>query len=248
MQNITSYANNVSNELKKLSTPAKADACRYYFPAGIVCIGVNATDIKLIIKSVHTRYDALDAENTLRLSEYMLKHAVYHEEKLVAFGLVNKYVKKHYDDALLIRFQYWLENYTTNWAQVDDLCIKTIYQFLMARPHLIEETQHWAFSNVAWCRRASNVVWVKFVKRKIGHTIYYLNCDLVFKQCDVLLNDKDEFVQKSIGWLLKACSQQHEKKLVKYLEKNYKDMPRATLRYAIEKMPTQTRKRLLALH
>tara|TARA_R110002153_G_scaffold39181_2_gene112977 strand:- start:3397 stop:4152 length:756 start_codon:yes stop_codon:yes gene_type:complete len=237
----------IKADLERVSTTQKAESSRRYFPHGIHCIGATAADIKLIISRFQAENADITAIEMLAITEYILLNAEYSEEVLVAFGLINKFVKSHYDDNLLLRFEYWLEHYATNWSHVDDLCIKTIYQFLLARPHLIEKTHHWAYSTVPWCRRASNVVWVKFVKRKIGKSIYYLNKQLVFKQCDLLINDQDEFVQKSIGWLLKATSVQYQDDVIRYIELNLQKMTRSTIRYAIEKMDVKTRKDILSL-
>lgn len=247
MKKPEAYHHQLKQELVKVSTPEKAESSRRYFPDGINCIGANAPDIKLIIKNFQAEHDTLTAAEMLCLTEYMLEHAEFSEEIMVAYGLINKFVKKNYDDDLLLRFEFWLENYATNWALVDDLCMKTIYLFLMARPHLIETTQRWAYSDISWCRRASNVVWVKFIKRKIGKTIYYLDKDLVFQNCDLLIGDADPFVQKSVGWLLKATSLHHQDDVVAYLQSNFQQMERSTIRYAIEKMDTDTRKKILSL-
>jgi len=241
------YWKQLKTELKNISTAEKAESSRRYFPMGINCIGATASDIKLIISNFQANNSEITALEMLAITEYILVNAEFSEEVLIAFGLINKFVKNHYGDDLLLRFEYWLENYTSNWSHVDDLCIKTIFQFLIARPHLIEKTNHWAYSNVSWCRRASNVVWVKFVKRKIGKSIYYLNKDLIFKNCDLLINDENELVQKSIGWLLKATSLHHQDEVVKYIENNYGIMTRSTMRYAIEIMDANTRKNILSL-
>ena len=237
----------LKTDLESVSSPQKAESSRRFFPHGINCIGATATDIKLIVSDFQAENANISALEMLEITEYMLLKAEYSEEILVAFGLINKFVKSHYDDDLLLRFEYWLEHYATNWSHVDDLCIKTIYQFFLTRPHLIEQTHHWAYSKVPWCRRASNVVWVKFIKRKIGKSIYYLNKEWVFKHCDILLNDQDEYVQKSIGWLLKATSMQHQDDVVKYISMNIENMTRPTIRYAIEKMDPHTRLGLLSL-
>ena len=88
----------------------------------------------------------------------------------------------------------------------------------------------------------------KFIKRKIGKSTYYLDTELVFKNCDLLINDEDEFVQKSIGWLLKVTSVQHEYRVIDYIQNNFGEMPQSTIRYAIEKMDANTRKRLRTLN
>lgn len=243
--NYTGYATTLKQHLIDLSTPAKAEASRRYFPHGIVCVGANAADIKFVVKHFLESYPKLTPEQLLAITETVLERAEYSEEKMVAYGLINKQVKKHYDDTLLQRFRYWLENYANNWALVDDLCIKTLFNFLMARPHLIEHTKDWAHSDVSWCRRASNVAWVKFIKRKIGKTEYTLDKKLIFENCTILLNDQDEFVQKSIGWLLKVTTAEHEQDVLAFIEKNAKNMPRGTIRYALEKVDPEVRLKVL---
>ena len=246
MKSLETYKQEIIKSLKAISTEKKAIASRRYFPLGINCIGANAADIKLIITSFHHYNSNLSAEQTLCITEYLLKNAHYNEEVLIAFGLINKFVKRHYQDDLLHRFEYWLEHYISNWSQVDDLCIKTIYLFFMTRPHLITTTQHWRLSQVSWCRRASNVVWVKFVKRKIGKSIYCLDKKLIFKNCDQLILDNDDYVQKSVGWLLKVTAIHYEEDVISYLKNNYTKMTRPTIRYAIEKMHTNTKKEILS--
>jgi len=241
------YFIKIKEDLKKASTVEKAKSSRRYFPGEVNLIGATASDIKKIIVDFQSRHSELTAMETLCITEYILEHVEFSEETMVAFGLINKFCKNNYDDELLLRFEVWLENYANNWALVDDLCIKTIYQFLMARPHLIDKTRHWAHSKVSWCRRASNVVWVKFIKRKIGKSTYYLDKALVFRNCDLLIEDKDGFVQKSVGWLLKATSLHHRDDVIEYIENNFDKMSRPTIRYAIEKMDASTRKRLLSI-
>ena len=242
MNEYTKYAAIIRKELMKVSTPEKIKSTKRYFPNGITCLGANASDIKLIIADFHKNNPLLSAKQVLLVTEEVLRNSVYSEEIMLAYGLITKLVKKNYDDDLLLRFEYWLENYSTNWALVDDLCIKTIYNFLLVRPHLIEKTQHWSKSNVSWCRRASNVVWVKFIKRKMKGSIYYLDKNLVFENCDTLLNDEDEFVQKSVGWILK-----HDAEVLNYIINKHRFMKRSTVLYALEKFPSDIRQKVLAL-
>lgn len=247
MMNTEPYISHLKNALRQVSTPEKAASSARYFPKGFKCLGANATDIKLIFKAFQDHYADLNAEQTLAITEAFLEEAEYNEEYLLAFALINKFVKRHYDDALIGRFEYWLEHYANNWSLVDDLCLKSIYHFLMTRPHLIESMQHWAQSESPWCRRASCVIWVKFIKRKIGKQVYYLDTSLVFKQCRILLDDENEYVQKGVGWLLKVTAIEHEAEVIHFIENHIKRFTRPTLRYAIEKMPAETRLRMRQL-
>ncbi|WOT06737.1 DNA alkylation repair protein [Shewanella youngdeokensis] len=245
-QNNTAYLKQLRQSLTACSSAETALSMTRFFNHEVNFIGVKAADIKQVIHEFQQQHVELSAEGYLSLTEYILTQAHYTEEVLLAFGLINKFVKRHFSDDLLLRFEFWLEHYATNWSHVDDLCIKTLYQFMLARPHLIENTQHWALSNSPWCRRASCVAWVKFVKRKIGRSVYRLDLALILNHCDGLLNDPDPFVQKSVGWLLKVTSVEHEAEVIAYLKANRTNMQRSTVRYAIEKLTPAVRKSLLA--
>jgi len=69
--------------------------------------------------------------------------------------------------------------------------------------------------------------------------------DDVFDIADRLLTDQDDLVQKGYGWLLKEASRQHQKKVLAYVLAHKKTMPRTALRYAIEKMPLDARKKAM---
>jgi len=89
------------------------------------------------------------------------------------------------------------------------------------------------------------VAWVKFIRRSIGQEVYYLDKSLIFENCDRLMNDKDIFVQKSVGWLLKVASLHHKDDVLEYVKKNANVMQRATVRYALEKVDKASRKAIL---
>ena len=244
MNATVTYANSLTKLLKRHQSAAQKSSLQRYFSHNVALLGVTAPQIRQIINDFYSSHAELNSEDVLQITEHVLQHANYNEEKLLAFGLINRWVKKSYDDKLLKKFRFWLEHYADNWSLVDDLCLKTIYPFFLARPYLINTIQPWALSPSPWCRRASNVAWVKFVDRRIGKDHYRLNTDLIFSNCNTLLYDPHEHVQKSIGWLLKVTGQHHGELTESYLRRQGPFMPRATLRYAVEKMPN--RKTLLA--
>lgn len=69
------------------------------------------------------------------------------------------------------------------------------------------------------------------------------------KQCleiaEILLLNDDDLVQKGYGWLLKAASEFDQDLIYDFIMKNKDKMPSTALRYAIEKMPAERRKRAM---
>jgi len=63
---------------------------------------------------------------------------------------------------------------------------------------------------------------------------------------NLLLADKDDMVQKGLGWLLRETAKADARRTVPYLMRIRKHAPRVVLRTACETLPVVTRKKVLA--
>lgn len=84
----------------------------------------------------------------------------------------------------------------------------------------------------------------------IVSTYYFIRKNEIedtFKIAEILVNDKDEYVQKAVGSWIREAGKRSEEKLKKFLNKYATEMPRITLRYAIEKFDKETREYYLSL-
>lgn len=91
-----------------------------------------------------------------------------------------------------------------------------------------------------WERRIAIVSTFAIIKRG--------ECTTTFAVAEKLLNDKEDLIHKAIGWMLRECGKKcGEEKLTKFLEKKIRNLPRTTLRYAIERFPEKKRKYFLNL-
>lgn len=62
-----------------------------------------------------------------------------------------------------------------------------------------------------------------------------------FKVADRLMTDRDDMVQKGVGWLLKEASKEHPNEVRDYLLKWREKTAALVLRYASEKLPREMR-------
>ena len=84
----------------------------------------------------------------------------------------------------------------------------------------------------------------------IVSTYYFIrknDIDDTFKIAEILINDTDEYVQKAVGSWIREAGKRDEAKLKSFITKHASNMPRITLRYAIEKFDEETRKYYLNL-
>ncbi len=78
----------------------------------------------------------------------------------------------------------------------------------------------------------------------IVSTYYFIRkneTDETFKIAEILVNDKDEYVQKAVGSWIREAGKKDDEKLKIFLNKHATQMPRVMLRHAIEKFDKKTR-------
>lgn len=236
--------------LKTLASRADPDfaaGMQRYFPHEIRALGVgNAAVVEIAGDHFRERPD-VPAPARLALAEAVLARAEYHEEVLLGFAVLHKVARTGCGEELLERCEHWLATYVSNWAQCDDLCLKLLYPFFLGHLDLIPRTRRWVESASPWARRAANVAVVKFVRRKVGRTLFELPTSHVFGNCARLIHDDHVYVQKGCGWLLKVTGEVHPDEVAAFLRTWHTDMPRDTFRYAVQKMDPPLRRSLMAL-
>ncbi|MEU2912975.1 DNA alkylation repair protein [Streptomyces massasporeus] len=247
MINVPTAAHELSKTLAARADPDFAVRMQRYFPHEIRALGVgNAAVAEIAADYFRDRRDT-PAATRLLLAEELLAHAEYHEEVLLGFAVLHKVARTGLGEELLDRCLHWLETYVSNWAQCDDMCLKLLYPFFLGHLELIPRTRSWTESASPWARRAANVAVVKFVRRKVGRTLFELPLSHVLDNCVRLMHDDDTYVQKGSGWLLKVTAEAHPDEVAEFLRTWHTEMPRDTFRYAVEKMDPRLRRSLMAL-
>ncbi len=84
----------------------------------------------------------------------------------------------------------------------------------------------------------------------IVSTLYFIgkgDVEDAFKLAELMLHDKEDLIHKANGWALRFAGDKDRKQLLKFLDKHAADMPRVTLRYAIEKFDKKQREHYMKL-
>ena len=103
---------------------------------------------------------------------------------------------------------------------------------------LLARVAGWSRHRNMWVRRASAVGLIPSVRRRVG-------LDLAYDVASRLHADKEDLIQKALGWMLREAGKADERRLERYLRSNGPSIPRTTLRYAIERFPPAKRRVLL---
>lgn len=244
---VSPAADELLRTLADRADPDFAVGMQRYFPHEIRALGVSNAAVAAIATDYFRDRRDVTAAARLMLAEELLARAEHHEEVLLGFAVLHRVARTGFGGELLDRCEHWLETYVSNWAQCDDMCLKLLYPFFLGHLDLLPRTRRWVESASPWARRAANVAVVKFVRRKVGRTVFELPLQHVFDNCVRLMHDDEVYVQKGCGWLLKVTAEAHPAEVADFLRKWHPEMTRDTFRYAVEKMDPALRRSLMAL-
>jgi 3-methyladenine DNA glycosylase AlkD len=159
------------------------------------------------------------------------------EEKIFAVLMLEKIVDQ-LDDAEFRLFESWLSR-ITNWAEHDSVVHYLIAPMIVAKPSRANSVFRWAKSRSRWHRRAACVALIQGTRRKMFFP-------KIKRLSNALLSDKDDMVQKGLGWLLRETAKADPDRTVPYLISIRQRSPRLVLRTACETLPLATRRKILS--
>jgi 3-methyladenine DNA glycosylase AlkD len=227
----------IREELKKNVDEKTKDSAHRFFKEEVKLYGIKTAVVKNISKKYFREIKDNKKEDIFDLFEKLLSSG-YMEEAFIASEWAYN-LRKSYDLSDFEIFEAWVSKYVDNWAKCDTLCNHTIGSFIEQNPSFILNLKGWAKSENRWMRRACAVSLILPARK--GNFLQD-----ILEISDILLKDKDDLVQKGYGWMLKEASRKHQEEVFEYVMQRKADMPRTALRYAIEKMPQDLRKRAMA--
>jgi len=221
----------------KASTDEKTvQTSQRFFKEKIVSYGVKVPTVDKIGKEIYKQIENEPKSVIFSLCEQLWQSG-YLEESFVACNWSYN-VRKQYEPADFDVFERWINQYVNNWASCDTLCNHTVGEFIEKYPEYITRLKAFAYSDNRWVKRAAAVSLI--IPARKGKFL-----SNIFEIANILLLDQDDLVQKGYGWMLKAASQANQQEVFDYVMRHKAVMPRTALRYAIEKMPEEMRKRAM---
>jgi 3-methyladenine DNA glycosylase AlkD len=158
------------------------------------------------------------------------------EEKIFAVFLLEKLTGELGENEFHL-FESWLDR-ISSWADHDGLVHYLIAPMILAEPTRVESVFRWSKSADRWHRPAACVALIHGTRRgRFWPQIMRLS--------NSLLRDKDDMMQKGLGWLLRETGKANATQTIPYLMRIRARAPRLVLRTACEKLPPADRARIL---
>jgi 3-methyladenine DNA glycosylase AlkD len=233
----------VVKQLEKLDETEASEARIQWFEeqhkgSTLRSYGIKTSKVRRLIGRYRGRFKQLNLETKFELAKRFYESGFF-EQATIGDAVVELSVPSltptHFDrlDEVASCFN--------NWASVDWLCLRVLQPLLLKyREATLTLVKRWNRSKNKWKRRASVVAFV----RKIGASGDFT--DEALELCDNLVWDKEDIVQKGVGWALKDNLSGARRRVLDYVKSLRRKGVSSTITlYAIRDVKGKERREIL---
>jgi 3-methyladenine DNA glycosylase AlkD len=159
----------------------------------------------------------------------------FHETRFLGLlALLRSFSKASVDEKERL-FRYYLQmvkkGFINNWDMID-LSAPLMGSIFIQSPEDFKRYSYLSQSKNVWERRLHIMLAFAFKSN---------NVELALYACRLAINDSDKLVTKPAGWLIREVGKYNKEAFYSFLNSHYSDMPRESLRYAIERLDSSER-------
>jgi 3-methyladenine DNA glycosylase AlkD len=224
----------ICRHLKAHGSAEHAAGVQWFFKEEVRSHGWYAADLRRYARTLHEEL-AGDQARLLDVAESLFARPVI-EEKVTAVCMVQPSLR-HFGTPEFRRFERWLDA-VVSWADHDILAMSLLGPLILADPKRARRTAAWATSRNRWPRRAAAVSLIPGIRKGA----FAGEATAITRR---LLEDRDDMVQKGLGWLLREWAKCHPAEAVPVLLQIRDTAPRLVLRTACERLGPADRRRIL---
>lgn len=216
-----------SREFAKAGDPARAEKERAYLKTDHRFHGVAIPFIRAAAKRFYKEHKALTREELKALVDELFESS-FHDQWSLAIALLELYAK-------LLRAEdlRWIESLLRNcstWDHIDWLSTRVAGAIVSTNPTEKKTLRRWARDDNFWIRRASLLALHDDLRAGEG------DFDLFEELAVPMLPEKEFFIRKAIGWVLRATVAKRPELVRAFVDRHQEEMSGLTLREATRKL------------
>lgn len=229
------YTKEVEESLSHLSLnypKEKAEKLRSYLGTNLRVYGLTSKQQTEINKTGFSFYNS-DKSAMFEVFDHIFKKSPTHEGKNQALIFLDRNYQHIEARQQLELLPQWI-THVDNWAHSDYLSkfLTRLLEHPETRQQMLKLVKLWNNSEKSWERRQSLVSLYYYARTKKEHIPF----DLSKKHLQKLMQDKDYFVQKAVGWTLRESFNVYPEFTFEFIERHIKQISSTAFTTAIEKM------------
>lgn len=226
-------------ELKSLGSEERAVNEKRYLKSPLEHYGVTVSAIRKTVKAFIRRHGPLPLDHLRRLVAELWQRPV-HEPRMAAIMLLEDAAERMEPEDLDLVEEMLRECFA--WAYVDNLSANVAGTLITRYPDRADELDRWAQDENFWLRRSALLALMLPLRRGEG------DWERFTRYADAMLHEKEFFVRKAIGWVLREASKQAPDRVQVYLEDRIDRVSGLTLREGSKKLPEPVQGSLRSAH
>jgi 3-methyladenine DNA glycosylase AlkD len=223
--------------LRARGAPERAEHERAYLKSALEHYGASVPAIRAVAKEVASQHPDLTRDELLRLVD-ALWAAPVHERRMAAVELLVIYHRRLCAQDMAFLERLLRESHT--WALVDPLAASVTGRLAEQHPELGVVLDRWAKDHDFWIRRAALLALLGPLRRGQGDFERFAG------YADAMLGDKEFFIAKAIGWVLRETAKKRPGLVFTWLLPRASRARTVTIREAIKPLPESQRRAVLA--
>jgi len=231
-------ARTIQARLAPLGTTRRAAGSKAYLKSDLRFLGNDTASLRQEARAWRTAHPDWDIDALCGLSEALWRREVF---ELRSFALI-LLVKQLADlEPRHLPFLERLLRDSHTWALVDEIAPRLVGSLLVRHPREVGRVlDRWAKDADFWIRRAAILALLLPMRRGEGDWKRFE------RYTDPLLADREFFIRKAIGWVLREAVKAEPDRVVAYVAPRAGRLSGVTWREATRKLPAGARRRLEA--
>jgi 3-methyladenine DNA glycosylase AlkD len=233
----TRLAQELEIELRAASDPERAAGAKAYLKSDLEFLGVAAQPLRAVARAFLAAHPEIDRAGLIALVRTLWKRPIY-DFRAMAVALLERRTKDLVTDDLDLVEDLLRRSHT--WALVDWLCTKVAAPLVEADPKSAAAVlRRWSRDEDFWIRRSSLLAQLPALRAGGG------DFDLFASFAAGMVEEKEFFIRKAIGWVLRDVSRKHPELTYGFLSDHIHEVSGLTLREGAKYLPKKQREALL---
>jgi 3-methyladenine DNA glycosylase AlkD len=234
---VSARAEAIDAGLRAAAVPGRAEQEKRYLKSDLTHYGTPMPAIRSVVKRNLQDGTALTHRDLVALVEALWPVPV-HERRVAAVELLEAEVGRL--DAADLPLVERLVREARTWALVDPLAASIAGVIVLAHPDAAATLDAWVSDGDFWVRRAGLLALLPGIRRGLP------DLDRLGRYADLLLDEREFFIRKAIGWVLRETGAREPAWVVAFLLPRLDRTAGLTVREAVKRLPDDDRQRVLA--
>ena len=225
----------IEERLRTEAVPGRAEGAKRYLKSDLDFLGVPVPGIRTTIARWSRAQGDVSRRDAIAVARELWASPIF-ERKLAGVVLLERVA-----DVLTatdLPFIRTLIEDSETWALVDGLAVNVVGTIVATDPDAASALDAWALSPNHWVRRGALLGLMRSMKRGDEH-------DRFFRYADGMLDEKEFFIRKAIGWVLREVGKTYPDAVFGWLEPRAERASGITLREAVKHLSADQRGKVL---